>query len=228
VTDLDPGLLSSKRPIQSDAVRSAGKRVVVLCEPGRTGLAALDLAGRLVGDDGSVLTVVGVAPQHTRICCGAGSPTDYNRAVCKAADAELRRAREFLGRAGNRASFKLLVQDKDPPLAAWIDAAGFDVVLLPARRRPLRSAKHPAADQLRRSTSAEVRIVEARSSFEELRMEILGPPPASSRPVRQRPRPASATVNAGAGPVPRRGAPSGVSGHRAAASQATRTAGLGA
>ena len=180
VTDLDPGLLTSKRSIESDAVRSAGKRVVVLYEPGRAGSAALDLAGRLVGDDGSALTVVSVAPQDTRICCGAASAIDYNRAVREAADAELRQARELLGFAGNRASFKLLVQDKDPPLAAWIAAGGFDVVLLPARRRPLRRAKHPAADQLRRSTSAEVRIVDAGSSFEESRIEILGPPPAGS------------------------------------------------
>jgi hypothetical protein len=182
VTDLDPGLLTSKRSIESDAVRSVGKRVVVLYEPGRTGSAALDLAGRLVGDDGSALTVVSVAPQDTRICCGAGSAIDYNRAVCEAADAELRQARGLLGFAGNRASFKLLVQESDPPLAAWIAAGGFGVVLLPARRRPLRSAKHPAADQIRRSTSAEVRIVDAGSSFEESRMEILGPPLPSSHP----------------------------------------------
>jgi hypothetical protein len=162
VTDLDPGLASRLRSVRSDAVRSAGKRVVVLYEPGRTGSAALDLAGRLVGGDSPGLTVVGVAPQDTRMCCGAGSASDYNRAVCEAVDAELRQARELLNDAGNRASLKLLVEGKDPPLAAWIDAAGFDIVLLPARRRPLRSAKHPAADQLRRSTSAEVRIVEAR------------------------------------------------------------------
>lgn len=167
--------------IESDAVRSAGKRVVLLYEPGRNGSAALDLAGRLVGDDGCTLTVVSVAPQDTRICCGAGSAIDYNRAVCEAADAELRQARELLGFAGDRASFKVLVQDKDPPLAAWIAAGGFGVVLLPARRRPLR-AKHPAADQIRTSTSAEVRIVDAESSFEEPRMEILGPPLPSSHP----------------------------------------------
>jgi hypothetical protein len=182
VTDLDPGLLTSKRSIQPDAVRSAGKRVVVLYEPGRTGSAALDLAGRLVGDDGSALTVVTVAPQDTRICCGAGSAIDYNRAVCDAADAELRQARELLGHVANRASFKLLVQDKDPPLAAWIAAGGFDVVLLPARRRPLRSAKHPAADQIRKSTTAEVRVVDAGYSFEEPPIEILGSELASSDP----------------------------------------------
>jgi hypothetical protein len=168
VTELDPGLLTSKRSIQCDAVRSVGKRVVVLYEPGRAGSAALDLAGRIVGDDGA-LTVVSVAPQDPRICCGAGSAIDYNRAVCQAAARELRRAREHLGRVGNRASFQLLVQGQDPPLAAWIAAGGYDVVLLPARRRPLRSAKHPAADPLRRSTGAEVRVVDARSSFEEPR-----------------------------------------------------------
>jgi hypothetical protein len=135
--------------------------VAVLYEPRRTGSAALDLAGRLVGDDNALLTIVGVAPQDTRICCGAGSANDYNRAVCVAVESELQQAQALLGDAGTRASFKLLVQHKDPPLAAWIDAAGFDIVLLPARRRPLRGAKHPAADQLCRSTSAEVRIVEA-------------------------------------------------------------------
>jgi hypothetical protein len=182
VTDFDSGVPTSKRPIESDAVRSAGERVVVVYEPGRSGSAALDLAGRLVRDDGSALTVVSVAPQDTRICCGAGSAIDYNRAVCEAAAAELRRARDLLGDAGNRASFKLLVQDKDPPLARWVAASGFDVVLLPARRRPLRRAKHPVVDQLRRSTSAEVRVIGAGSSFEESRMETLARPLARSRP----------------------------------------------
>jgi hypothetical protein len=180
VTHIDHDLLTSQRSIESDAVRSAGRRFVVLYEPGRSGSAALDLARRLVGDDGSALTVVSVAPQDTRICCGAGSAIDYNRAVCEAADAELREAGELLGPVGERASFKLLVQDKDPALAAWIAAGDFDVVLLPARRRPLRSAKHPVADQLRRSTSAEVRVVDAGSTFEELGMEILASPLASS------------------------------------------------
>ena len=68
VTDLDPDLISSKRSVQSDAIRSAGKHVVVLYEPGRTGSAALDLARRLAGGDGSILTVVGVAPRDARIC----------------------------------------------------------------------------------------------------------------------------------------------------------------
>jgi hypothetical protein len=158
---VDPGLLTSKRSIQSDAVRSPAKRVVVLYEPGRTGSAALDLAGRFARDDGCALAVVGVAPQDTRICCGAVSAMDYNHAVREAADAELRQARTLLGDAGKHASFKLLVQDKDPPLAAWIAAGGFDVVLLPARRRLLRRARHPLADELRGTTGADVRIVDA-------------------------------------------------------------------
>jgi Universal stress protein family len=161
VTQLDPDLLASQHPIRAGAVRSVGSRVVVLYEPGRSGSAALDLARRLVAGDGSALTVVTVAPQDTRIRCGAGSATDYNRAVCEAAEAELREACEVLGQAGKRAVFKLLVQDKDPPLADWITAGGFDVVLLPARRRPLRRSGHPAADQLRRSTCARVRVVDA-------------------------------------------------------------------
>jgi hypothetical protein len=133
--------------------------MVVLYEAGRPGSASLALAGRLVGGDGSGLTVVGIAPHDARMRCGAGSAIDFNAMVREAAADELRRARELLGRAGNRASFKLLVAGTDPPLAAWIDAGGFDVVVLPARRRLLRRAKHPAADQLRRSTSAEVRVV---------------------------------------------------------------------
>jgi len=133
----------------------------VLYEPGRTGSAALDLARRLVGDDGAALAVVSVAPQDTRICCGAASAIDYNRAVRDTVAAELRQARARLGEVGNRASFKLLVQDKDPPLAGWIAAGGFDLVLLPARRRPLRRARHRLADQLRGSTGADVRVVDA-------------------------------------------------------------------
>jgi hypothetical protein len=163
-------------------VQSVAERVVVLYEPGRSGSAALALAARLVAGDGSALTVVSVAPQDTRRCCGAGSAIGYNRAVCEAVAGELRQARELLGDVGDHASFRLLVEAKDPPLAAWVAAGGFDVVLLPARRRPLRRAKHPALDPLRRSTSAEVRIVDAGSSFEDSRMAILSPRAAGSHP----------------------------------------------
>jgi hypothetical protein len=57
---------------------------------------------------------------------------------------------------------ELLAEGTDPPLHEWVARAGVDLVLLPARHRPLRSAKHPAAAALRRSTAAEVRIVEPR------------------------------------------------------------------
>jgi hypothetical protein len=180
VTQRDPDLLTSNRSIRSDAVASVVKRVVVLYEPGRSGSAALNLARRLVAGDDSALAVVTVAPQDPRICCGAGSAVDYNRAVCEAADAELRDARGQLGPAGERALFKVLVQDTDPPLAEWIAAGEFDVVLLPARRRPLRRAKHPAADQLRRSTDAQVHVVDGNSSVKESGTEILAPRLASS------------------------------------------------
>jgi hypothetical protein len=182
VTELDPNLSTRQRSIQSGAVGSPGSRVVVLYEPGRSGSVALDLGRRLVVGDGSALTVVTVAPQDTRICCGAGSAMDYNRAVREAAAAELRETRERLGPVGDRARLKLLVEGKDTSLAAWIAAGDFDVVLLPARRRLFRAAKHPAADQLRRSTRAEVRVVDAGSNLEQPGAEILAPPLASPGP----------------------------------------------
>ena len=141
------------------SVRSDSRRVAVLYEPGRSGSAALDVARRLAGGDGSALTVVTLAPQDRRTYCGAGSARDYNLAVCEAAGAELREAFELLGQVGDDAMFELLVQDESPPPADWVTSGGFDVVLLPARRRPLRQAGHPLADQLRRSTRAEVRVV---------------------------------------------------------------------
>jgi hypothetical protein len=182
VTALDPDLLTSQRSTRSDAVPSAGSRVVVLYEPGRCGSAALDLARRLVADDGSALTVVTVAPQDSRICCGAGSAMDYNRAVCEAADDDLREAHELLGPVADQALMKVLVEGKDPPLVTWIAAGDFDLVLLPARRRPLRRAKHPEADELRRLTSAEVRVVDAGSSLEEPGAEALARPLTSTAP----------------------------------------------
>ena len=66
------------------------------------------------------------------------------------------------GGRDDRADFELLTEGADPPLHEWVTRTGADVVLLPSRRRPLRSAKHPAAAELRRSTAAEIRIVDAR------------------------------------------------------------------
>jgi hypothetical protein len=159
--------------------------------------------------------------------------------VCEAADAELRAACQLLGPVGNRAVFTLLVQDKDPPLADWIASGCFDIVLLPARRRPRRRTKHPAADQVRRSTRAEVRVVEAGSNFEGPGVETpravgdkLGAPIDGVHSTRRRaedtlPAKASEAVSAGAGPVHGRGATSGASGDGRAV-RATGLAALGA
>jgi hypothetical protein len=182
MTSLEPDLLTSTGAMRSDAITPAGRRVVVLYEPGRTGSAALELARRLVALAGTPLTVVSIAPQDTRICCGAGSAIDYNRAVCETSEAELRQAWKLLGPVAEQASFEVLVQGRDPPFAAWITAGHFDVVLLPARRRPLRRAKHPEADQLRGSATIEVCVVDARSGFEDPGPEMLAPPLAGSDP----------------------------------------------
>ena len=117
MTNLDFDPTGARSFTQSEAIAPVGKRVVVLYEPGRTGSAALDLARRLVEGVGVRLTVVSLAPQDTRICCGAGSAMDYNQTVCETAEAELRQARKELGPNADRASFKVLVEGKDPPLA---------------------------------------------------------------------------------------------------------------
>ena len=62
MSHLAPDLLTSQRSIQPDTRWPTGSRIAVLYESGRSGSAALDLARRLVGDYGSELTVVSVAP----------------------------------------------------------------------------------------------------------------------------------------------------------------------
>jgi len=133
---------------------TTAERVLVLCEPGRAGAAALDLARAAAELDGAQVTAVSIAPQvGGGLRCGF-SVRDYNEAVLDAAAAELERAREALGAD---ATFKLLIEDVDPPLADWCAAHGFDLALLPARRRLFRASGHPAAAALRRA-GAEVRI----------------------------------------------------------------------
>ncbi len=138
------------------------RHVLVLFEPGRAGAAAVTLARELAERDDATVTVLGVvptAPSGSR--CG-NSATLYNLVVRDAVAQELDAARQPLAEIGARAAFTLLVDGTDPPLHEWVNRDGVDLVLLPARRRPLRSAKHPAAAALRRHTRAEVRIVEAR------------------------------------------------------------------
>ena len=138
----------------------AGQRVAVLHESGQAGAAALDLARELDLQEGASLTVVAVvptAPSGSR--CG-GSALEFNSIVKETVANELDGARERLGHAAGRTSYALLVQGEDPPLEEWIAAQGFDVILLPARRRLLRTSGHPAAARLRRVTDADVRVVQ--------------------------------------------------------------------
>jgi hypothetical protein len=112
-----------------------------------------------VQDEHAVLTFVGIAPQAPSGARCGNSALEYNGVVREAVAHELEHAREQLGYG---AELELLVEGSDPPLEEFAAAADFDVILLPARHRPLRSAKHPAAAILRRLTHAEIQIVDSR------------------------------------------------------------------
>jgi hypothetical protein len=136
-----------------------GSGVAVLFEPGRTGTAALEEASTFAAASGSELTVVVTAPQAPQPrCCGA-SPDAYNCAVRDEAASELREAAHLLPDTAQSTRFTLLVEGRDPPLRAWVAQHGFELVLLPARRRLLRSPGHPALRKLRRVVGASVRLV---------------------------------------------------------------------
>jgi hypothetical protein len=144
-------------PDRADALAAArGRRVLVLYERCRSATAALREAVALT-DAGGELAVVTLAPQaDPSRCCGPGA-SEYNCAVREEAGLELREAREILGPAADRATFKVLIERRDLPLTAWGAGQGFDLVLLPARRLTLGGNR--AAHKLRRSTSAEIRVV---------------------------------------------------------------------
>lgn len=134
------------------------RRVAVVTEPGRAAAATLRLARRLVEQENASLAVVSLAPQVANSLGCTGSAVPYNRAVCQTVVHELEQARDALGEAAAHATFRVLVEGVDPPLVRWCEEAGFDLILLPARRRPLRSLKHPLAARLQR-TGATVQIV---------------------------------------------------------------------
>jgi hypothetical protein len=152
----------------SDAPMLARRRVLALSEPGRRGSAAVDVARDFVAADPGVLTVLSVAPQDTAArcgrCCGS-NPTAFNRAVAEATAEELHEARSRLGQIAESVTFTMLVEGVDPPLADWVAAQKFELVLLPARRRLLGGAGHPEAERLRAKTSAEVRVVDGKSPY---------------------------------------------------------------
>ena len=140
-----------------DGTAGRPTRVLVVFEPGRTGLAALREAAELA-EAGSELSVVTLAPQARPLrCCGGGGAGPYNCAVRGEAEAELQQARHNLGTAGGRALFTVLVGCPEPPLMAWAAEHAFALILLSHHRLTLGGNR--LAKGLRRSTGAEVRLV---------------------------------------------------------------------
>jgi nucleotide-binding universal stress UspA family protein len=139
-------------------VRSA-ERVLVLCEHSRAGEAAIDLAGELAELEDAAVTVVGVAPRAPSGARCGNSAIEYNEAVADSVTQDLERARARLAGAAARSTFVLLVDGADQTLEQFAISGGFDLVLLPARRRPLRGAYHPEAHRLQHLAGAEIRIV---------------------------------------------------------------------
>ena len=135
----------------------------MLYEHSRGGAAAIDLARDLTELEDATLTVVAVAPQAPSGARCGGSAIEYNEVVADSVARDLDHARERLGSVGARAAFVLLVEGADQTLEQFAQSGGFDLVLLPARRRPLRAASHPAASRLARVAGVEIRIV-ARAS----------------------------------------------------------------
>lgn len=142
-------------------IRGGGgwRRIAVLLEPGRSGIATLERGVALSREHEAELTVVGVAPQAERARCAAPSPGGYNDAVCDAVSSELQAAERRIGASNPGAAYVLLVEGRDEPLGRWLQAQATDLVLLPARPPLLRWPRHPAARRLRRRLQAEIRVV---------------------------------------------------------------------
>jgi nucleotide-binding universal stress UspA family protein len=132
---------------------------MVLYEHGRGGAAVIDLARNLAELENATLTIVGVAPQAPSGSRCGGSALEYNEVVADSVAQDLDRARERLGGAAERAAFVLLVEGADQTLEQFARSGGYDIVLLPGRRRPFRAAGHPEASRLERVAGAEIRIV---------------------------------------------------------------------
>ncbi len=139
-------------------MRSA-ERVLVLCEHSHAGAAAIDLARELAELEDAAVTVVAVAPRAPSGARCGNSAIEYNEAVAESVVQDLERARERLAGAAARAKFVLLHDGADQTLEQFARSGGFDLVLLPARRRPLRGGHHPEAHRLEHLAGAEIRIV---------------------------------------------------------------------
>jgi nucleotide-binding universal stress UspA family protein len=140
------------------------RKVLVLYEHSRAGAAAIDLARDLAEDDGAALTIVAIAPQAPSGPRCGNSALEYNEAVAESVAHDLEQARERLGPAAPGAAFVLLVEGADQTLEQFLQSGGFDLVLLPGRRRPFRAPRHPEAARLRLTAGAEIRIVEPASA----------------------------------------------------------------
>ena len=122
------------------------------------GAAALREAAELSAA-GTEVTVVTLAPQAVAArCCQRGPGVEVLNCVVRdeAAD-ELCQARELLGAAAERVTFRTLIGNQDPPLCTWAAAQTFDLIVLPSRRFSL--GGHPFRRRLRRATQAEFRLV---------------------------------------------------------------------
>jgi len=139
-----------------------GKRVLVVFEPGRGGAAVLELACELAERQGATLTIVSVAPQGVSGARCGNSALDYNLALQDSAAEDLDHARAWLGEFGASASYELLIERASPSLEEFAADGRFDLVLLPARRRPLREPGHPAAERLQLTTGAEIQVIAPR------------------------------------------------------------------
>ena len=140
------------------------ERILVLCEHGRAGDAAIDVARDIVATGDAMLTVVAVAPQAPSGPRCGNSATEYNEIVAESVAQDLKDARARLGRLANSTAFVLLVEGVDETLEQFVRSGGFARVVLPGRRRLLRSgAYHPEAARLKVNAGAEIQIVEPAS-----------------------------------------------------------------
>lgn len=87
------------------------------------------------------------------------SARDYNDAVRDSAQRDLAEARRLLGSLAGPIVFEVVSEGGNSSLAGWAADNGFDVILLPARRRLFSRRAHPLAATLRESTAADVRVV---------------------------------------------------------------------
>jgi hypothetical protein len=138
-----------------------GVRIAVLFERGRNGAAALEAASESAARSGAQLPVVVLAPQAPPSHGCVPSAAALNGAVLDKATLDLREAAHLLPDLSLDVRYRLLIEDADPPIQEWVAKEHFDLVMLPARWRPVpgRSRRHPAARKLRRIAGCDVRVI---------------------------------------------------------------------